>query len=258
MNLRRFMMMHGLGSPGYIARRMCKHYVAIKQSNPDLSEEETLRRVYVTRIAAQTMLGGPKVYLDLKSHPDRIDAIVGLNSDLLALIRLAVFQEHSILSSGDGVDGHLQALDEVILEVIRREVPSWRNPDIGPTVVDGSSFEYGTIPMTWTGWHNGSHHNPFTGYGFKIDGWERDMYFDRSWKRVTIALPATRGYVLTEANIDKGSFWKDCRELISQDIGIWMMDNKYAPWKRGFPPRFIAHPVGAAVFEVQPFKSEEG
>jgi len=237
---------------------MCRHYVAIKKSDPSLEEQEVLRRMYVMRIAAQTIFGGPEVYRELKSKPDHIDLIVQLNPDLLALIRCAVFQEHPEFHRQGTPPDRFDVLDGVLNEVIKREVPSWQKPDTGVTVVDGSSFTYTALPMVWTAWHNGSHHNPFTGFGFKISEVDRDLYFTRSWKKVTIALPVGTGFVLTEANIDKESFWGDCRELITKDIGVWMMAQKYAPWGKGLPPKFMAHLVSPATFEVELYKNKPG
>ncbi|HUZ95267.1 MAG TPA: hypothetical protein VMU57_10175, partial [Edaphobacter sp.] len=149
-----------------------------------------------------------------------------------------------------------EVLDSVLIEVIKREVPSWQEADTGLTIVDGSSFTYTVLPMIWTAWHNGSHHDPFTGFGFKISEVDRDLCFIPSWKKVAIALPVGAGFVLTEANIDKPSFWGDCRELITKDIGVWMMTRKYAPWQKGSPPKFSAHPVAPATFEIQLFESK--
>jgi len=40
-------------------------------------------------------------------------------------------------------------------------------------------------------------------------------------------------------NTDKASFWEgNCRELISRDIGSWMLETRAAPWDSGKPPRF--------------------
>jgi len=112
--------------------------------------------------------------------------------------------------------------------------------------------------MFWTGWHNGSHHRPYSGYGFKVSAEDRDLYFNREWKFVTLALPVAEGFVLSEANIDKDSFWGDCRELITKDIGLWMMSNKTAPWVKGKPPRFTVWRVNEATFSVYPYESVSG
>jgi len=42
-----------------------------------------------------------------------------------------------------------------------------------------------------------------------------------------------------KVSVDKLSFWdKNCRELINQEIGRWMLDSGYAPWPNGRPPKF--------------------
>lgn len=46
-------------------------------------------------------------------------------------------------------------------------------------------------------------------------------------------------------NTDKESFWNDtCRELISKEIGIWLINNGKAPWPKGRPSRLRLEPVG--------------
>src|SRR5579863_3550112 len=62
MGWHRWLMKHGIGSPGHIARRMARHYRAAKEARPYWSEREVLNAVYAMRVAAQSMLGGPVEY----------------------------------------------------------------------------------------------------------------------------------------------------------------------------------------------------
>jgi hypothetical protein len=252
-------MKHGLGSPGYIARMAARHYVALRAAKPFLDEAEVLRQILVNRIAAQSTLGGPEEYKTARSNPELIDAIIRINPDLFALIRCMVFIEHPEFNKRGALANRFEVLDEVLNEVMGQEVAEWEKPTLKePTIVDGSQFEdTSVLPMYWTAWHNGSHHNLFTGFGFKISQVDRDLYFDRTWKKITIALPLDAGFALTEANIDKSSFWEsDCRELIAKDIGLWLMGKKYAPWPKGQPPRFLAWPIGDASFRVELYEGQ--
>jgi hypothetical protein len=254
MGLHHFMMKHGVGSPGYAARTMAGRYLTMKKNWPDLEEYEILRRVFVDRVAAQTLFGGPQKYKECRRNPDLIDLVLRLNPDMFSLIRCAVLIEHPEFEKTNAPADRFEVLDQVIAEALADKVPEWKNEPNGPIVVDGSHFEEPDLmqmPMIWTAWHNGNHHGVFTGFGFKVSIADRDLYFDRSWKKVTIALPVDSGYVLTEANIDKESFWDDCRELITKDIGLWMLGRKYAPWQKGLPPRFTAWPIGVTSFRVE-------
>ena len=50
----------------------------------------------------------------------------------------------------------------------------------------------------------------------------------------------------------KESFWgPECRELVSKDIGRWMLNTGYAPWPEGEPPKFEVEPSGKGVFRVK-------
>jgi hypothetical protein len=93
--------------------------------------------------------------------------------------------------------------------------------------------------MIWTAWNNGEHFSSGAGYGSKISIADRDAYFDRSWKIVTLELPAESGTLNVEANVDKSSFWgPKCRELINKGIERWLIERGHAPREKGKPPRF--------------------
>ena len=103
--------------------------------------------------------------------------------------------------------------------------------------------------MKVTAWNNGKHHASGAGYGLKVQqASDRDRYFRRKCSQVFVALPRQTDPV--KINIDKDSFWNGCRELISRDIGKWLRDNGYAPWKSGHPPKFQLKKVGERNFEL--------
>jgi len=59
-------------------------------------------------------------------------------------------------------------------------------------------------------------------------------------------------------NIDEDSFWSTtCRELISSEIGRWLLNNGLAPWPSGAPPKVLLHPIGRAAFEVRLTPSQQ-
>ncbi len=79
--------------------------------------------------------------------------------------------------------------------------------------------------MIWTAWNNGKHHKTGAGYGLKMPLADRESHFDRSWGTVLIDLRSGQSYLTVEANVAKASFWgPQCRELISRDIGRWLID----------------------------------
>jgi hypothetical protein len=80
-------------------------------------------------------------------------------------------------------------------------------------------------------WSNGG-----TAYGLKLSAADRDAYLKREWGLVGLYLPGKDQP--TMVNVDKDSLWnKSCRELISKEIGAWLMGNGMAPWPKGNPPR---------------------
>jgi len=53
-----------------------------------------------------------------------------------------------------------------------------------------------------------------------------------------------------KVNVAKASFWKKCPELISREIGKWLLANGFAPRPKGHPPSFTLRPVGDGEFEL--------
>lgn len=254
MGFHRFIMKYGLGSPGYIARSMASQYVSLKSSHPELEESEVLRRVYCLRIAAQTMVKGPEEYRASKRNPELIDVTLRLNPDLFSLVRCACLIEHPEFNRPGAPQDRFEVLDSVVSEVLEEKASGWKRRDYkSPRIVDeAASNEIPAPQMIWTAWHNAGHDILSGGYGFRISASDRDKYFRREWSSVTIALPKADRYLLASANVDKESFWRDCRELISNEIGSWMIEQGLAPWPKGAPPKFNVRIAGDAAFGIEP------
>jgi len=104
--------------------------------------------------------------------------------------------------------------------------------------------------MEVTAWNNGKHHPSGAGYGFKLSPEDRDRYFKKEWGKVYIRFPGHAKEI--EVNIDKPSFWnQSCRELISKDIGKWLISSRLAPWEPGHPPKFILEKKEGNHFDVR-------
>jgi hypothetical protein len=99
--------------------------------------------------------------------------------------------------------------------------------------------------LVWTAWNNGQHRLSGAGYGIKVPREDRDVWFQPSWTTVTVILPVHEGGQAVEVNIAKASFWTEaCRELISIEIGKWLIARGVAPWPAGRPPRLEVVPEG--------------
>jgi hypothetical protein len=104
--------------------------------------------------------------------------------------------------------------------------------------------------MEVTAWNNGEHRSTGAGYGIKVNAIDRDRYFQRSWKTVFVSLPGNEREI--EVNISKLSFWGDiCRELINREFGRWLLENGYAPWPSGTPPKFHLHHTSGNHFRLE-------
>jgi hypothetical protein len=107
-----------------------------------------------------------------------------------------------------------------------------------------------------TAWNNGKYHPTGAGYGIKISAKDRDRYFRRNWQTVDLYLPGSNQAL--SANVDKPSFWSDCRELISKEIGSWLIREGKGKWSRGNPPTIELISLGERSFRVTPAWNSTG
>jgi hypothetical protein len=106
------------------------------------------------------------------------------------------------------------------------------------------------MAMVWTAWNNGKHHSSGAGYGIKVPIADRNTHFKRDWSTVTLELPDDASRMI-EINVSKSSFWSDtCHELISQEIGRWLLEKRIAPWPPGQPPKLRIESLADRRFRV--------
>ena len=87
--------------------------------------------------------------------------------------------------------------------------------------------------MIVKGWNNGNSNNlTGSGYGIKLPKEDRDKYFHRSWKFVTIQIDKSVEFEVKISN----SFWNNCIELRSKKIGKYLLNQGLAPWVKYNPP----------------------
>lgn len=107
-----------------------------------------------------------------------------------------------------------------------------------------------TESFTVTVWNDGSFSKSGSGYGLKISIVDRDNYFKKNKKSAVLHLPGKSGTI--SANTDKASFWNPvCRELISKDIGAWLITNKMDKWNKGNPPKLTLVSLGNQEFRLE-------
>jgi hypothetical protein len=98
-------------------------------------------------------------------------------------------------------------------------------------------------------WNNGSHHLDGNGYGIKISALDRDQFFDPQWKTIFLELDGKHDPV--EINVRKKSFWnKTCRELISKEIGMWLIEHDLHIWQPGQPVQLELQITGERKFRL--------
>jgi hypothetical protein len=91
--------------------------------------------------------------------------------------------------------------------------------------------------MIVTAWNNGG-----TGYGIKVTASDRNRFFKKQWKSVTLEFE--NSLAQAQVNIAKKSFWTPvCRELIKKEIGEWFQANGLDRWPEGDPPKLWLEPL---------------
>lgn len=106
-----------------------------------------------------------------------------------------------------------------------------------PTSCYSSGFARGIGRMIVTAWNNGS-----TGYGVKVTMQDREQFFSKEWRSVSLELEGSA--VQVEVNVAKPSFWSPrCGELINREIGTWLKENGLAPWPWREPPKLLLEPL---------------
>ena len=106
--------------------------------------------------------------------------------------------------------------------------------------------------MIWTAWNNGEYNPSGAGYGFKITYEDRIKHFQRTWKSVIVILSAKGENIEATANVDKKSFWSpSCGELISREIGNWLINKGLSRWPEGQPPKLKVSIDGDRRFQIE-------
>ncbi|HEY2499763.1 MAG TPA: hypothetical protein VGK24_22100 [Candidatus Angelobacter sp.] len=100
--------------------------------------------------------------------------------------------------------------------------------------------------MIVTGWNNGDWNRSGAGYGLKVSLRDRDRHFKREWSIVTVNI---KGSPSIRVKLS-ASFWRDCAELRSQAIGIWMKAQGHSHWISGKPPKFNLVYTGEQSFDL--------
>jgi hypothetical protein len=103
--------------------------------------------------------------------------------------------------------------------------------------------------MIVTAWSNGNPSSSGAGYGLKVTDGDVQKYFNRNWRTIKLILPQAKGAVTI--NINKESFWNQtCQELISKEIGKWLLADGLAPWPKQKPPKFELTAIGKNIFSI--------
>jgi len=120
-----FLIKHGLGSPGSIARAMAITYRRLRKQEPSTDEKEILRKTFLTRIQARELWGKGR------EDDSKIQEVLSSSSvTLLDITMFIVLQEHpEILNSppsyGSAAEMH-EKVKRIVEERLDKHAPNWR------------------------------------------------------------------------------------------------------------------------------------
>jgi hypothetical protein len=105
--------------------------------------------------------------------------------------------------------------------------------------------------MIVTAWNNGG-----AGYGIKVKADDRDRFFKKEWKTVTLEFENSP--IQAQVNIAKKSFWTPiCRELIKMEIGEWLHKYDLDSWNVNEPPNLWLEPLSNRHFLLRRLKPND-
>jgi len=105
--------------------------------------------------------------------------------------------------------------------------------------------------MEWSAWTNGKPTQTGSGLGLQVPLADRAKHFDRRWQDVVLELETNEGVIEVRANVRKRSFWSPtCGELITAQIGLWLLAQRLVPWPERERPKFKVSALGDGRFRV--------
>jgi len=115
----KFIMKHGIGSPGSICKAMAQTYREIRQLGTYDNEKDVLRQLFLSRAATDSMVGPPKYNTD----PYHVEKVIAQCPDFYSLTKYIIIAEHPELLGPSAPPNALRILDEVMSEVIQKQIP---------------------------------------------------------------------------------------------------------------------------------------
>jgi hypothetical protein len=125
-----FLMKHGIGSPGSMARSIARIYRRLKKSNPGMPEKRILATLLLTRAQAARLTGAASAYA-MCDNPEFVYATVQDNPDLLSMVLYFVFLEHTELTGPYAPPDAHEVLLKVVTVILDKEAPMWREHNRG-------------------------------------------------------------------------------------------------------------------------------
>lgn len=102
--------------------------------------------------------------------------------------------------------------------------------------------------MRAVGWSNGSRDTASpSGYGVKFTPADRDRHLDPERTAVVLELD---GGPTVEVELTP-SFWRNCSELRSPEIGRWLLSAGRAPWAAQNPPSIAVNAIEGNRFSAR-------
>jgi len=100
--------------------------------------------------------------------------------------------------------------------------------------------------MIVTAWNNGKYKESGAGYGLRILKEDRDSVFLRKWDHIILDIDGKEVAI----NLSD-SFWRNCSELRSKEIGKWLISTDKGKWEKGKPPKYQLTQISNNKFKLR-------
>lgn len=124
MGLYKWLMKHGIGSPASVAKAMAQTYKVLKERNPSKPETEVLADLFASRMGA-----AQRVHVNVYGPEEvaEVGEMLRQGAGLFEVVKYVSLRENPriLFDAGAPLDAE-SMLDEVIQEVLTKEVPSRR------------------------------------------------------------------------------------------------------------------------------------
>jgi len=154
----KFLIKHGIGAPGPMAETQAKVYLKLRRANPDATESEILRTMFMHRATTALATGSKELFYQMATDSAFVESVVLSNPDLLCMTMYIIMCEHpelrtqnphvtsALYSAGLTQNDIFGFVVNAVTEALDKHAPIWREHYAG--VLNPAGTQAGPRPKT--------------------------------------------------------------------------------------------------------------